>query len=250
MHQLELELPIADSPRPPKRAAARWSTAIHEAGHAVVAVYYRIPIVEACVECDGNGWVELDQDKIEPVLYTSACSRYLSKQAVMGYAGFVAILKLNPEVAARWRSGGDDWELNRDWLWWLWENALSERSHNRHADGQRKLTESEIEQMLVRRSRRLLLIARRLVRGLFPVIQVVARALFERQHLTGNEVVALAGPLIDTERAALAARPAAGHSDYVFRVHSDFQRMRRPKSFRHLGLNKSVRASVRVAGCG
>ncbi len=249
MHQPELELPAVDSPRPTKRAAALWSMAIHEAGHAVVAVYYGIPILEACVESAGKGWVQLDQEKIEPFLYTPACVRQLSQQVVLGYAGFIAILKLNPNVAIRWRGGVDDWKLNKDWLWWLWDNSLGERSRNRNNASHQPLAEAQVEQILARQARRLLLISRRLVHGLFPVIQVVARALIERHRLTGDEVVALAGPLIAKERAGLTAWPAAGHSDYVFRVHSHAQRMPRPKSFKRLGL-KTRRQPRSAADCG
>jgi hypothetical protein len=201
-----------------------------------VAVYYGLPIIEACVASATGGWVQLDQEKIGPVLYTPACIRYLSKQIVMGYSGFIAKHKLNPEVAIRWSSGEEDWEQNKEWHWWLWENFLCERFSSRRPGVTQQLTDSDIEQLLARRARRLLLISRRLVRGLFPVIQTVARALFERQRLTGDEVVALAGPLIDKERAALTARPIAGNSDYVFRVHPHAQRMPRPKSFARLGL--------------
>jgi len=235
MLQPELDLPITASPRPAKTGAARWSTAIHEAGHVVVAVYYDLPIVEVCGDGAGVGWVQLDQEKIEPHLYTPACTRYLSKQVVMGYSGFLAGRKLNPEVAIRWRGGVEDWELNGDFLWWHWEHALGKR----HAH--RQLTEIEVEQILTRRARRFLLIAQRLVRVLFPVVQTVARALLERQRLTDDEVAALAGPLIAQERATWPARTIVKKSDYRFRVHPSAARMPRPKSFKKLGLKIPAR---------
>ena len=233
MQQPELKLAARLSAQRPKRNAAVWLTSIHEAGHAVVAVYYKLPIIEACVQGGGDGFVLLDQEQIEPLLYTANATRSISAQAVMGYAGFAATHRLKPGAALRWESGVDDWETNNLWLWWLWDNVLSKRCPaRRHA----LMTDAQIEHQLARRARRLFLIARRLVHGLFPVIQIVARALYERRRLAGAEVVALAGPLIANLRPDLVVRPVGGHDDYHFRIHPYAARMPRPESYEPLGL--------------
>jgi len=234
MQQVELKLLEELPVRRPKRNAAVWLTSIHEAGHAVVAVYYKLPIIEACVQGGGDGFVLLDQEQIEPLLYTANATRSICAQAVMSYAGFASTHRLKPGVARRWQSGVDDWETTGLWLWWLWENVVSKRCPARsHV----LMTDARIEQQLARRARRLFLIARRLVRGLFPVIQIVARALYERRCLSGAEVVALAGPLVAKLRPDLEARPAGGHDDYHFRIHPYAARMPRPESYEPLGLH-------------
>ena len=244
MNQPNLELPSTASPQQAKTVATLWNTAIHEAAHAVVAVYYGIPVLEACVEGAGKGFICLDKPKLESHLYAPDSRRYMSKQSVMGYAGFIAVHKLKPEVVGSWESGLSDWKLNAAWLWWLWETVLYKRRSSRYPDRKRLLTEAEIEQILARRARRLLLISRHLVHGLFPVIEIVAGVLIENEWLTGDELVMLAGPLIDKFRTNLAARPVAGHNDYEFTVPPDVQRMPRPKSYRILGTKRIRRCPI------
>ena len=106
MHQSELKLADVLPESLPKRDASVWLTAIHEAGHAVVAVYYKLPIIEACVQDDKNGFVLLDQAQIEPLLYTASGTRSVCAQAVMSYAGFAATHRLKPggsAALAKWR---------------------------------------------------------------------------------------------------------------------------------------------------
>jgi len=86
----------------------------------------------------------------------------------------------------------------------------------------------------------------RVVGGLLPIVQIVAKALLDRGSLPGDELARLAGPLVDQLRPALTARPVAGHADYVFGVHPRAQRMSRPKSFKSLGLKV---APARSADC-
>ena len=244
--QIELDLPITNSPRPEKNAAARWATAIHEAGHAVVAVYYDIPIVEVHMKDARNAEIELDQEKIEPVLYTHACTRYISKQTVMAFSGFTANHKLNPEEVHSLFPCDKDLALAKIWLWWMWEHASCKRRSGRNPARQQKLTEAEIERILARHACRLILISSRLVGELFPIIQTVASALFNRQRLTGDEIVALAEPLIAKARANMTSQRAVRRSDHAFRINA-VPRLPRPTSFKRLGLNKSVEASVRRA---
>ena len=76
-----------------------------------------------------------------------------------------------------------------------------ERILDQNAGKFRCPTDAEIDIIANRRARRLWRITRRLVRWIFPVIQLVARALLDRKRLTGDEVESTAGALIAKYRA-------------------------------------------------
>ena len=205
MHQPELELPIADSPRPELSAAELWATAIHEAGHAVVAVYFKIPFTCLYIRSNGNGGLILDRRKNRMLLESPGRVRYASKLIVTGYSGYIGhrkIIKCEPRGGVKY-----DAEHIRDLLW---DTTRYERRLDKSTGCFQRTTEAEAEQIVNRRVRRLWRVAFHLVRKLFSVIQVVARALIERKRLKGAEVVALAGPLIAKERAALVHGLASG----------------------------------------
>ena len=204
LRQGEFDLPITESAGRLASASELWECAIHEAGHAVVAVYYNLPISDVVVRPDVTGRLTLDRAKIEPILDGPDCVRYLSKQVVMGYSGLFAQFRANPDAAA----GIEDWEYNKDWLYWMWDAVLYQRRFERRTPGEWPLTKAQVEEIIQRRARRLKRISRRLVRPLFPIIQLVAIALRERKRLTGDEVVAIAEPRVAKLRAALAARSA------------------------------------------
>ena len=195
--QIELGLPIADSPRPLLPAAKLWPVAIHEASHAVVALYYGIPFTFLTIRPRGTGGVRLDSEKHHALLDSNAC-RYASKTIIASYAGFLGHLKVFPSVSR----DGAEYDMDQAGGL-LFDNFKYERILDKPAGVFRCPTEDEIYIIAKRRGRRLWRITYRLVRRLFPVIQVVAMALLERKRLTSDEVVALVGPLVAKKRAAL-----------------------------------------------
>jgi len=202
--QSELELPIAESLLPPKQAAARWETAIHEAGHTVVAIFYEIPLVTIRIDSHGmrdkrfvDGLVRHDRKKLKPLLHSPARTRWISKFIVMSYAGFFAQLKANPSADD---AGSVKDAEHIEHL--LLNNFPSKRKHKDKPDSPQHPTQAEIERVYNARSLRLALVTERLVDKLYPIIVMVARTLIERRQMTGDEVVALAGPLIAKERTA------------------------------------------------
>jgi hypothetical protein len=196
MVQTELGLQIANSPWKTAPDSRLWPIAIHEAGHAVVAVYYELPFTSVRIQPKGAGWLQLNRKKLEPLLRgPSRASRYASKVIVMGYAGYIAELKVSPYAPRS--SAKPDEEQNAGWLW---ETTLCKRRFDRTTGSYRRPTEAEIERVVTLRAHRLLLIAHRLVRRLFPVIELVAKALIEKKRLTGGQVGAIAGPTVAHER--------------------------------------------------
>jgi hypothetical protein len=190
MLQPELELKITDAPGPAISAAERWSIAIHEAGHAVVCVYYEIPFTRLYIQPNGNGGVMLDREK-ERLLQSPPRVRYASKLIVSGYAGIVGHRKINPSVPFAGAKYDHDHVSGL-----LWYDFKYERIFDKTTGSFRSPTEAEVEVIVNRRARRLWRITRRLVHKLYPVIVAVARVLIERKRMTGDEVVAIAGPLI------------------------------------------------------
>ena len=201
--QPELELPITASP-PPKRAADRWAIAVHEAGHAVAAVFYEIPLTAAFVilhEVGSDtvaGRVRYDWEKVKLQMQSSPRARCASKLIVMGYAGFFAELKAKPSA----HNGDSEYDGGQ-----IHNFLLKHFSYKRKSEGrtgsQQTPPEAEIARAYNARSRRLVLVTRRLVDWLYPIIVMVALTLLERRRMTGEEVVALAGPLIAKKRAAM-----------------------------------------------
>ena len=197
VQQPELELPLAESPRPAMSSSELWPVAVHEAGHAVAHVYYRIPFRCLLIEPNGDGWVKFDMDKHKALLKSHPRIRYPSKLIVTSYSGFIVHRRVFPSVS---RSGMEADEEQVAGL--LYSNFKYERILDKATGVFRCPTDAEIEIIADRRARRLWRITQRLMRGLFPVIQAVARALLDRKEMSGEEVEALAGPLIAKEQAA------------------------------------------------
>jgi hypothetical protein len=208
MPQLELGLRVPESAQETAPASERWTVAIHEAGHAVVAAFYELPITSARVHRNGAGWLNLNRRVLAPLLRGPSRVRCVSGMCVMGYAGYIAERKVCPS-APRY-CGVPDVEKN---VGWLQKTTPCERKYDRNTGSYRRPTEAEVEMILKCRARRLHFIARRLVPRLFPAIRLVAQALLEQKRLTGDEVEAIAGPMIAKVRTtSLAPRPdpAAG----------------------------------------
>ena len=179
----------------------RWSTAIHESGHGVVAVFYEIPFLSITIEPDGAGWMHLDREQIEPVLTNTPSARYVNQLAIQGYAGFIAQLLEEPTA--------DKYEATLD----LEENSAllyDHFSYNRIFDKTigsfRQPTEDEIHKIVNRRAKLLWIVTNRLVRRIFPIIVKVASELVKRDKLSGDEVKAIAEPMIAEQRAIWADR--------------------------------------------
>jgi len=203
VQQPELELPLAASLRPALASSKLWPVAVHEAAHAVVSVYYGVPVTRLLVNPNGTGDMLFDVEKHKALLKSPARGRYPSKLIVSCYAGFIGHRRVFPSVS---RAGVEDDMEHVCNL--LYDNFKFERILDQNTGRFRCPTDAEIEIIANRRAKRLWHITHRLVRRLFPVIQVVARALLERRQMTGDEVEALAGPLIAKERATWA-KPSA-----------------------------------------
>ena len=184
-----------------------WPIAVHEAGHAVVSVYYEIPFTQLFITPDGSGGLMFNMKKHEVLLKSPAQVRYASRLIVSCYSGFVGHRRVFPSVS---REGVKDDTNHAGGL--LHYYFKYERILDKNTGKFRCPIDAEIEILVKRRARRLWRVTQRLVRRLFPVIQVVARALLERKRMTGEEVVALAGPLIANKRAACIARQRRARS--------------------------------------
>jgi len=192
MVQLDLGLQVADLGRMPAANSKLWAIAIHEAGHAVVAAYYGLPFTSVRVQARGGGWLQLNRKKLEPLLRGPFCvPRRAGQVIVMGYSGYAAELKVSPSAPRS--SAEPDEEQNAGWLW---ETTRCERWFDRTTRRFRPPTEAELERMVTLRAHRLRRVAHRLVGRVFPAIELVAKALLERERLTGSEVAAIVGALV------------------------------------------------------
>ena len=203
--QPELELPITESLLPPKQAAARWASAVHEAGHAVVSIFYEIPLTSMRIDSHGvrgkrfvTGLVCNEYKTNKPPVRGPERARWISKLIVIKYAGFFAEQKANPSA-----NGDGSWEDYDSIHKLLLKKSPCKRKPDLNNGSQQPPAEAEIARAYNALSRRLVLIAGRLVDWLYPIIVMVAHTLLERRRMTGEEVVALAGPLIAKKRAAM-----------------------------------------------
>ena len=113
----------------------------------------------------------------------------------MGYAGYIAELKVC-RSASRVAVEIDE-EQNAALLW---DTTRCERRFDRKTGSFRQPTEAEVERIVALRADRLCLIAHRLVRRLFPAIQVVAKVLIDRKQLSSSEVEAIVVSLISARQ--------------------------------------------------
>jgi hypothetical protein len=141
MRQPEFELPIADSSRAVMSVAELWSTAIHEAGHAVVAVYYEIPFTAIFIKPNGDGGLILDRRKDKHLLPSPARVRYASKLIVTGYSGYISQHKVAPATPR----GGERYDAEHVGGL-LWETTRHDRKFDRSTGCFRQPTEAEAEQ--------------------------------------------------------------------------------------------------------
>ena len=197
--EFNLNLPKSHCYRNP--VLHRWSTAIHESGHGVAAVFYGIPFLSITIEPDSAGWMHLDREKIEPVLMNSPSARYVNQLVIQGYAGFIA--QLLEEPTADKYGATLDLEENSALLY---DHFSYNRIFDKTIGSFRQPTEDEIHKIVNRRAKLLWIVTNRLVRRIFPIIVKVASELVTKGKLSGDEVKAIAGPMIAEQRAIWANR--------------------------------------------
>ena len=86
--QLELGLEIIKLEKPLNPELEKWKVAIHEAGHAVVAIYYDVPFISIKIDSHLRGWTYFDEELIESNLKTDDGTKFANKMVIVGYGGY------------------------------------------------------------------------------------------------------------------------------------------------------------------
>jgi hypothetical protein len=157
----------------PTPAVQHTATAIHEAGHAVVAVYLNVGITELSIEGDeeANGyWLHP-----APLMFECGTTRERQKlitdMILATYAGFQAELQFDPH-ALDFHANGDEeraFDLLREGgSGPRGSSYVGDEVYDRYLEGKKKQ-------------------ARRLVKRLWPVIRELAGLLLERTTILGPE---------------------------------------------------------------